>query len=179
MPLKGLLEILLRVVCYRTWLLSAVVGSCWLCVSIMEALCCLWHAYAAFLTGTPPTDVYNLCLAIALLLVIIVSSLFTYYQDVKAIRILSGFQTLVPSECIVIRDGCPVSVLSKSIVVGDLVVLQTGGKVPADIRAITSHNLRVDKSLLTGEAEPCKASNILLMGCNVVEGEGTGLVIAT
>jgi P-type E1-E2 ATPase len=56
----------------------------------------------------------------------------------------------------VVRDGCPVSVLSKNIVVGDLVILQTGGKVPADIRAITSHNLRVDKSLLTGEAEPCK-----------------------
>jgi P-type E1-E2 ATPase len=62
----------------------------------------------------------------------------------------------VPPECIVIRDGCPISVLSKDIVVGDLVVLQTGAKVPADIRAVTSHNLRIDKSLLTGEAEPCK-----------------------
>jgi P-type E1-E2 ATPase len=62
----------------------------------------------------------------------------------------------------VIRDGCPVSVLSKNIVVGDVAVLQTGGKVPADIRAVTSHNLRVDKSLLTGEAEPCKVLYLVL-----------------
>jgi magnesium-transporting ATPase (P-type) len=78
---------------------------------------------------------------------------------------LSGFGTLVPDECIVIRDGCPVQVLSKDLVIGDLVVLQTGAKVPSDIRAVTSHNLRVDKSLLTGEAEPCKV--ILLYSVHI------------
>jgi magnesium-transporting ATPase (P-type) len=85
-----------------------------------------------------------------------------YFQDVKTTRMLSGFGTLVPDECIVIRDGCPVQVLSKDLVIGDLVVLQTGAKVPSDIRAVTSHNLRVDKSLLTGEAEPCKVIQLCL-----------------
>ena len=58
-------------------------------------------------------------------------------QDVKSSRILSGFDSLVPPDCIVIRGGEPTRVPSRDLVVGDVVSLQTGVRVPADMRCIT------------------------------------------
>lgn len=77
--------------------------------------------------------------------------------------------------------------------VGDVVQLQVGCTVPADMRVAQSNGMKVDKSMLTGEAEPMKAiadpvadtmsflesPNVLFMGCNIVDGGGVGIVVAT
>lgn len=72
----------------------------------------------------------------------------TITQDVKSSRILSGFQSLVPPNCIVIRQGEPTRVPSKDLVVGDVVSLQTGVRVPADMRCLTCKSQSQLKQLL-------------------------------
>lgn len=143
--------------------------------------------------GTPPSNQYNLDLAIALLVVIFLSGLFQFYQEVQTSIALSTFSNLVPPDCIVIRDKQDISISPSNLVVGDVVRLESGIRVPADIRIVSSADLKVDKSMLTGENEPVKlisdpvskttamlqAVNMVFMGCNIVEGQGMGVVVAT
>lgn len=74
----------------------------------------------------------------------------------QATKILAGFSNLVPANCVVIRDGAYKEVPASKLVVGDCVVLQTGNRVPADIRVASSAGMKIDKSMLTGETEPMK-----------------------
>jgi sodium/potassium-transporting ATPase subunit alpha len=144
--------------------------------------------------GTPPSNVYNLALAIVLLIVIFLSSMFNFYQEVQTNQVLSTFTKLLPPACIVTRDAQVVQVSATELVPGDIVELTFGTRVPADCRVLRSVNLKIDKSLLNGENEPVRlfdspvtdpevvvlqSSNMAFMGCNVVEGTGTGLVVAT
>ena len=143
--------------------------------------------------GTPPSNSYNLILAIALLVVIFLSGQFQFYQELTTSKALAGFHNLLPNDCIVIRNGDTLKLPASVLVIGDIVCLQTGARVPADMRIISCTNLKIDKSLLTGESEPIKlqsekvispnvnmleSNNMAFMGCNVVEGEGKGVVIA-
>lgn len=143
--------------------------------------------------GVPPTDTYNLSLAIAILLIIIVCGFFNFYQVLKSARILSTFSVYIPSNCIVIRNGETLSINALELVIGDIILLETGNKVPTDCRIIQSNDLKIDKSMLTGENEPItlisdtelstisllQSHNIAFMGSNIASGNGIGLVIAT
>lgn len=74
----------------------------------------------------------------------------------EALKILKGFEDLLPSTCIVIREGERKCIQATEIVVGDLIYLQAGKRVPSDLRIVTCSSLTVDKSMLTGESEPVK-----------------------
>lgn len=155
----------------------------------------LWAATAlAFISWQPfaPDNYYNLTMGVILAIINVLTALFTFYQERKAMTVLSGFKEMVPEDCLVIRGGTTVKVEASMLTVGDIVMLQTGKRVPADLRLISTAGLKLDKSMLTGEFEPSRASsapgdasvsyleatNIAFMGCNVVEGEGSGMVIA-
>lgn len=157
----------------------------------------LWVAtFFVFLSwkpfGSPPSDVYNLALAVVLLVVIFVSGLFNFFQEVLASSAMSNFDNLIPIKCIVIREGVTREIPVTELVVGDISVLKVGMKIPADLRIVEEASLRIDTSMLTGEQLPMKATisvadksvcmlqstNIGFMGCNVVDGEGKGIVIA-
>lgn len=155
----------------------------------------LWAATAlAFISWQPfaPDNFYNLTMGVILAIINFLSALFTFYQERKAMTVLSGFKKMVAEDCLVIRGGTTVKVDASQLTVGDIVLLQTGKRVPADMRLISTAGLKLDKSMLTGEFEPSRASsapgepscsylestNIAFMGCNVVEGEGNGMVIA-
>jgi sodium/potassium-transporting ATPase subunit alpha len=104
--------------------------------------------------GNPPAP-YNLALAIVVLLVILMQAVFSGFQDWSAQKVMSSILTLIPENAVVWRDGQKVSVPSSELVVGDLVELSLGQKVPADMRIIkASNDLRFDKSILTGESFP-------------------------
>ena len=158
----------------------------------------LWvAAFFVFLSwkpfGSPPTDVYNLALAIVLLIVIFLSGLFNFHQEVAAAQLMSSIDNMIPITCFVQRDGNSMEIGVQNIVVGDICFLMYGMKIPADLRIIEASSLRVDTSMLTGEQDPVKmttakaskdtgmlhATNIGFMGCNIVEGEGKGIVVAT
>ena len=101
--------------------------------------------------GSPPAP-YNLALAIVVLLVIFMQAIFSGFQDWSAQKVVSSILTLIPDHALVWRDGVKVSVPSRELVVGDIVELSLGQKVPADMRIIkASQDLRFDKSILTGE----------------------------
>jgi sodium/potassium-transporting ATPase subunit alpha len=105
---------------------------------------------------------------------------------------MKSILNLLPSECMVVRNSVPTKISANKLVVGDLVQIKLGNKVPADIRLIqVSNDLKFDRAVLTGESEAVEGStsctddnileskNIALMGTHVVNGNGVGVVILT
>jgi sodium/potassium-transporting ATPase subunit alpha len=86
------------------------------------------------------------------LLVIVVSATFYALVDWHASRIMKSIKTLIAEEATVIRDGKQQTIPAHDLVVGDLVLLSMGDRVPADLRLTqASSDVKFDRSLLTGE----------------------------
>ncbi|KAG6835830.1 hypothetical protein H0H93_014276 [Arthromyces matolae] len=139
----------------------------------------------------PPSPT-NLALAILVILVIVSQASFSAFQDWSTGRIMNSILDLLPSECIVIREGNTSHIPAADLAVGDVVLLSVGNKVPADIRLIeTSGDVRFDRAVLTGESEEVEgnidslgetfleAPNIALMGTHVTNGHAKGVVVLT
>ncbi|KAH7907654.1 hypothetical protein BJ138DRAFT_1116511 [Hygrophoropsis aurantiaca] len=142
--------------------------------------------------GLPDPEVFNLGVAILLLLVIIVSATFYAIVDWNASRIMKSIKSLIAHEAAVVRDGKQQLIPATGIVVGDLVALSAGDRVPADLRIVqASSDLRFDRSLLTGESDmvpgvleatsdnALETRNLALTSTFVVQGSCTGVVFAT
>ncbi|KAH7924420.1 calcium ATPase [Leucogyrophana mollusca] len=143
------------------------------------------------LGGSDP-QVFNLGVAVLLILVIIVSATFYALVDWNASRIMKSIKSLIAHEAAVIRDGKQELIPATDIVVGDIVVLSTGDRVPADLRIVqASSDLRFDRSLLTGESDmvpgvleatsenALETRNLALTSTFVVQGNCMGVVFAT
>lgn len=78
----------------------------------------------------------HLWLGLVLILLIVITSMFSYYQDSKSSCIMESFQQMVPQHAKVLRDGERKELLVTELVVGDIVLLETGDRVPADIRIL-------------------------------------------
>lgn len=76
-------------------------------------------------------------------MVVTFSGVFGFYQESSSEKIMDSFKKMIPSYAIVIRDGIEYTIPSEEVVVGDLVEVQAGGTVPADIRVIDSSSLKV------------------------------------
>lgn len=139
--------------------------------------------------GEPNPAPANLALAVVLLIVMLLNALFNMWQDISTTRTLASLTSLLPSSVTVLRDGQPTTVEAKDLVTGDIVMLGTGVRVPADLRLLKSEGLMVDRGVLTGESEPIPATahhtdtnfletrNIALQGTYCVSGSGVGLVV--
>jgi sodium/potassium-transporting ATPase subunit alpha len=140
--------------------------------------------------GINPADTSNLWLGVVLAVVVFLTGCFSYYQDAKSAAIMAGFKNMVPPKCKVIRDGTVSEVAASQIVLGDLVLVKAGDRIPADIRIIAADgDLKVDNSSLTGESEylprtvECtnhkvlETQNLAFFGTLVREGTGTGIVV--
>ncbi|XP_059740739.1 sodium/potassium-transporting ATPase subunit alpha-4 isoform X3 [Bos taurus] len=133
----------------------------------------------------------NLYLGIVLTVVVIITGCFSYYQEAKSSKIMESFKNMVPQQALVIRGGEKFQIPVYEVVVGDLVEVKGGDRIPADIRLISSQGCKVDNSSLTGESEPQSRSteftnenpletqNICFFSTNCVEGSAQGIVIAT
>lgn len=156
----------------------------------------LWLAFIIFLVSwrldSPDSSPTNLALAILIIAVILSQALFFAFQDWSTSRIMNSIIDLIPSECVVIREGKTSRVPTADLTVGDVVILSTGNKVPADIRLIeTSDDVRLDRAVLTGEPEEVEgnvdslgetfltAPNIALMGTILKNGRAKGIVVLT
>jgi len=117
-----------------------------------------------------------------------------FSQEYRAHRALSLLKSYFPPDVNVVREGREKIIDKKFLVPGDIVVLQTGDIVPADLRIVEARNLLVDESILTGESEPIakisekleretnqifEAKNILFSGTSIVSGKAKGIVIST
>ncbi|KFV72536.1 Sodium/potassium-transporting ATPase subunit alpha-2, partial [Struthio camelus australis] len=152
-------------------------------------LCFLAYGIQAAMEDEPSND--NLYLGVVLAAVVIVTGCFSYYQEAKSSKIMDSFKNMVPQQALVIREGEKIQINAENVVVGDLVEVKGGDRVPADMRIISSHGCKVDNSSLTGESEPQTRSpefthenpletrNICFFSTNCVEGTARGIVIST
>ena len=125
--------------------------------------------------------------------VVLINSVVGYFQEAKAERAIQALSRMMVSEVSVRRDGKVRRIASDQLVPGDLVQLQSGDRIPADLRLFRSKNLRVDESPLTGESVPVQKHvdpvamqtiladrvNLGYAGTMVTAGRGEGVVWAT
>uniref|UniRef100_A0AAR2IJW9 Sodium/potassium-transporting ATPase subunit alpha n=1 Tax=Pygocentrus nattereri TaxID=42514 RepID=A0AAR2IJW9_PYGNA len=156
---------------------------------IGAVLCFLAYSIQAVTEDEPAND--NLYLGVVLAAVVIITGCFSYYQEAKSSRIMDSFKNMVPQQAMVIREGEKRQINAEEVVLGDLVEIKGGDRIPADLRIISSSGCKVDNSSLTGESEPQTRSpdfthenpletrNISFFSTNCVEGTARGIVIAT
>ncbi|CAM6031377.1 unnamed protein product [Sphagnum compactum] len=152
-------------------------------------LCFLAYGIQATSFEEPQPD--NLYLGVVLAAVVIITGCFSYYQEAKSSAIMESFKNLVPQYATIIRDGQKHTITAEEVVVGDIVEVKGGDRIPADIRVIKAHGCKVDNSSLTGESEPQTRSseltsdnpletrNLAFFSTNCVEGAAQGIVINT
>ena len=108
----------------------------------------LWVAAAlAFVAGLPE-------LGVAIIVVVVVNGLFAYVQQQKAQHAAAKLRQLLPSEVTARRDGRNLRLHSTELVPGDVVILSSGDRVPADLSLAVVSGCAIDESMLTGESEP-------------------------
>lgn len=129
-------------------------------------------------------------LGYAIIAVIFINAIFTFWQEYRAEKASEALRRIMPHKALVIRDGKEVQIPAKKIVPGDIIIVKEGDSVPADARLFQASGLETDNSLLTGESEPrirkdlpekgdVEPENILYSGSTIVKGNGTAAVFAT
>ncbi len=125
--------------------------------------------------------------------VVIVNALIGFIQEGKAEQALESIRDMLSLEAVVMRDGKKKTIDAEELVPGDIVMLKSGDKVPADLRLIKSKDLQVEESPLTGESTSVEKSiepvdedavigdqlSMTFSGTVVTFGKATGVVIAT
>lgn len=125
--------------------------------------------------------------------VVVINAFIGFLQEGKAEDALLAIKKMLSAQATVVRDGHRVPISAENVVVGDIVMIQSGDKVPADIRLITSKNLQIQEAMLTGESLPvtksCEAvitdsvlaerSSMAFSSTLVTFGQATGVVVAT
>ena len=92
--------------------------------------------------------------AIVILIVVLINAVVGFVQEYRAEKAMEKLKGLISSEAVVIRDGKEQKISAGDLTLGDVVLLEEGDNVPADMRIIESHDLLVDESTLTGESLP-------------------------
>jgi calcium-translocating P-type ATPase len=146
----------------------------------------LWVAAALSLA------VGNVPVAIAVLLVIFLNALFALIQEMQAERAVEALSGYLPQHATVLRDGRPQVVEASRLVPGDIVLIEEGERIPADLRLL-SGGVEVDTSTLTGESVPVmrsaelidvdvprlEARDLLFSGSSCTSGDARAIVFAT
>lgn len=132
--------------------------------------------------------------AIAIAVIVLFAVLLGFIQEYRAERAIEALRQMAAPNATVIRDGREVSVPARHLVPGDVILLQTGDKIPADSRLTRSINLQVEESTLTGESVPVEKQteplttgdlaigdrkNMVYSGTVVTYGRGRAVVVAT
>lgn len=125
--------------------------------------------------------------------VVLVNALIGFIQEAKAVKAIEALSRSLTSSATVMRGGERRQIPAVELVPGDIVLLQSGDKVPADLRLVNTRELQIDESALTGESVPVQKQNIPLLSDTlladrtnmaysstlVTYGVATGIVVAT
>jgi Ca2+-transporting ATPase len=131
--------------------------------------------------------------AAAIFVVLLVNAVIGFYQEIKAGRAVDALSSLSSPTSTVVRGGRARTMPTSRIVPGDVVLLESGDRVPADLRLVDVNNLRIDESMLTGESEDAgkgtesveesaslgDRGSMAFSGTMVTSGRGRGVVVAT
>jgi calcium-translocating P-type ATPase len=131
-------------------------------------------------------------LAAAIVAVIVVNGVFSFWQEYRAEQTMAALQRLLPHQVRAQRDGLVTVIPSEAVVPGDVILLSAGDNVPADCRLLEAFGVRVNNATVTGEARPVsrdagpgtsddllRSRNVLLAGTSMTTGEATAVVFAT
>uniref|UniRef100_A0AC35FLW7 Cation-transporting P-type ATPase N-terminal domain-containing protein n=1 Tax=Panagrolaimus sp. PS1159 TaxID=55785 RepID=A0AC35FLW7_9BILA len=179
---------------YKFWLL--LLGAAFL--SLLTYFIHLYHGNY---------ETLNLYCAIILICIVLCMSFVSFWQEKKTMRVVSDFKNLLPQTCFVMRDCEERQVQCEELVVGDLINIRCGQRIPADIRILQANGLKIESSAITGDHQPisytcepsasdhqpisytCEPSashisvfdahNVAFKGSYCVEGDGFGVVIRT
>jgi len=124
--------------------------------------------------------------------VVVINALIGFIQEGKAEKALNAIRHMLSLNAVVLRESAPQTIAAEQLVPGDIVLLQSGDKVPADMRLIRSKNMRIEEAALTGESEAVEKSIhavdpkaavadrmcMAYSGTLVVYGQGAGVVVA-
>ena len=113
------------------------------CVDVHHCGCsvCVWM-YSSVCSVCINVQLY---LGIVLTAVVVVTGVFSYYQEAKSSKIMESFKNMVPQNAIVVRETLKLEILSEELVVGDIVEVKFGDRVPADIRILIAHGFKVSR----------------------------------
>ena len=125
--------------------------------------------------------------------VVLVNALIGYLQESKAVRAIEALAKTIKTESVVIREGRKQTLSAAEIVPGDIIVLKSGDKVPADVRMLHARDMQIDESALTGESVPvqkragtlpeettlAERKNMAYTSSLVTYGQATGIAVAT
>ncbi|NMA69502.1 MAG: calcium-transporting P-type ATPase, PMR1-type [Desulfitobacterium sp.] len=132
--------------------------------------------------------------AITIMAILILNAILGFIQEYRAEKSMESLKTLTAPEARVLRDGVEVRIPAADLVPGDIVLMEAGDRIPADIRWIQAVNVEVEESALTGESHPVPKRigelndeltpmadrvNMGYMGTSLVNGRGAGVVVAT
>lgn len=130
---------------------------------------------------------------IVILFVVFINAIVGFIQEEKATLVLRDLKKYETSTCKVKRDDKIIVINTKELVPGDIIYLESGETVPADIRILLCESLKVDESALTGESVPVQKNskvlknnlilqeqkNMLFLGTNITNGKCAGIVVST
>lgn len=140
-----------------------------------------------YMNGEGMTD------AFIILVILVLNAIIGVFQESKAEKSLDALERMSAPRCKVVRDGERRIIASRELVPGDVVEIETGDSVPADLRLTEAINLKVQEAALTGESEAVEKStaaiegnagigdrvNMAFASCSVTYGRGRGIVVAT
>ena len=135
----------------------------------------------------------NLVDAAVIVAVVVLNAIIGFIQEGRAERALEAIRGMIDPHAAVIRDGERLDVAAEDIVPGDLVLLEPGTRVPADLRLVRARNLRIDEAALTGESLPvdkginpvppdaalADRTSMAFSGTFIANGTATGVAVAT
>jgi magnesium-transporting ATPase (P-type) len=128
-----------------------------------------------------------------ILAVVLINAIIGYVQEGRAEAALASLKSMLALEAVVVRGGRRSTIPAEELVPGDVVMIEAGDRVPADLRVLEAHNVRVEEAALTGESVPVEKesaavdeaaglgdrASLLLASTNVASGAGRGVVVAT
>ncbi len=128
-----------------------------------------------------------------ILAVVIVNAVIGFVQEGRAEQALAALRDMLAPQAAVLRDGTRQSIPATDLMLGDIVLLESGDKAPADLRLIETAGLTVQEAMLTGESVPVRKqvdpvaaetqigdrTNMVFSGTMIAEGTAAGVVIAT
>ncbi len=131
--------------------------------------------------------------ALVILAVVLINAAVGFVQEGRAENALDAIRRMIDPRASVIRDGRRATVAAQTVVPGDIVLLEAGDRVPADLRLLKVRNLRIDEAILTGESVPVDKSvqpvelhaalgdrfGMAFSGTFVVAGQATAVAVAT
>lgn len=131
--------------------------------------------------------------ALVILAVVLVNAAVGFMQEGRAEQSLAAIRSLIDPRATVIRDGLRITVPAADVVVGDLVAVEAGDRVPADLRLLKTRTLRIDEAPLSGESVPVDKTiavvmpaapigdrtNLAFSGTLVTAGQGVGVAVGT